>query len=125
MHIRTVIAPSVVAALLCACTHGADLHGDMSAKGAVARGRDVYVKECAQCHGAEGEGGGPASLGLGVAPPELVGLSAGNGGRFPRAYVRQYVLGLPEDKESAGPMPYFARVGLRHVHPTVGADGDV
>lgn len=125
MQFRTTLAVSIGAVLLTACTQGTARTEDTFAKDAVARGQIVYAKECAQCHGAAGEGGGPASLGLGVVPPELVALSAGNGGNFPRAYVRQYVLGLTKDNDSAGPMPDFARVGLRHVYPKGGADGEV
>ena len=125
MHFRTTIAASMGAVLLTACTHAIKPPKDTFANEAIARGQIVYAKECSQCHGAAGEGGGAASLGLGVVPPGLVGLSAGNGGRFPRAYVRQYVLGLTEDNDSAGPMPDFARVGLRHVYPKGGADGEV
>lgn len=113
------------AALLTACTLDAKPPEDTFVNEAVARGQSVYDKECAQCHGAAGTGGGPALSGLEGVPPDLVGLSAANGGSFPRAYVRQYVLGLTEDNDLAGPMPDFARVGLRHVYPKGGADGDV
>jgi mono/diheme cytochrome c family protein len=125
MQFRTTIAASMGAVLLAACTQGTKPPEDTIANEVVARGQIVYAKACSQCHGTAGEGGGPASLGLGVAPPELIKLSASNGGSFPRAYVRQYVLGLTEDNDLAGPMPDFARVGLRHVYPKGGADGEV
>ncbi|MBD3665427.1 c-type cytochrome [Sulfitobacter aestuariivivens] len=125
MQFRTAISMSMGAALLTACTLDTNLPQDTFANEAVERGQIVYAKECSQCHGAAGEGAGPASLGLGVVPPELVGLSAGNAGIFPRTYVRQYVLGLTEENDLAGPMPDFARVGLHHVHPKGGADGEV
>ncbi|WP_299692182.1 c-type cytochrome [uncultured Tateyamaria sp.] len=125
MKIRTYVAIGFGVVLLTACTEPATLASDRAAEDAVARGKAVYAKECAQCHGAAGEGAGPASLGLGVAPPDLVGLSARNGGSFPRSFVRQYVLGRTEENDLAGPMPDFARVGLRHVYPDGGADGEV
>jgi len=125
MQIRTFMIVGIGAALLTACTQATTDTDDDFSNDAVSRGQVVYEKECAQCHGAAGEGGGPASLGLGVVPPDLVGLSAGNGGDFPRAFVRQYVLGLTEENDLAGPMPDFARVGLRHVYPEGGADGEV
>ena len=125
MHLKTSVAVGVGAVVLSTCTLGTTQTTETVADDAVARGKIVYAKECAQCHGSAGEGGGPASLGLGVVPPDLVALSARNGGVFPRAYIRQYVLGLTEDNDSAGPMPDFARVGLRHVYPNGGADGEL
>lgn len=125
MQIRTFMIVGIGAALLTACTQAMTDTDDNFSNDAVSRGQVVYEKECAQCHGSAGEGGGPASLGLGVVPPDLVGLSAGNGGDFPRAFVRQYVLGLTEENDLAGPMPDFARVCLRHVYPEGGADGEV
>jgi mono/diheme cytochrome c family protein len=125
MQIRTFIIVGIGAAILTACTQATKDAQNAVASETVSRGQVVYAKECAQCHGTAGEGGGPASLGLGVVPPDLVGLSARNGGEFPRAFVRQYVLGLTEENDLAGPMPDFARVGLRHVYPKGGADGEV
>lgn len=120
MHIRTSVIAGIGAVMLTACTQS-----PMSPDNTVARGQVVYTKECAQCHGTAGKGGGPASLGIAVVPPDLVGLSMRNGGAFPRDFVRQYVLGLTEENDLAGPMPDFARVGLRHVYPKGGADGEV
>jgi len=125
MHFPTTIAAGMGAVLLAACTQGIMPPEDTFVNEAVARGQIVYAKECAQCHGAAGEGGRPASLRMGIVPPDLTGLSASRGGSFPRSYVRQYVLGLTEDNDLAGPMPDFARVGLRHVYPKGGADGEV
>lgn len=89
------------------------------------RGQLVYAKECSQCHGTSGEGGGPASLGLGVAPPDLSGLKQRNDGHFPREFVARFVMGLLEKDDPSSPMPDFASVGLRHVYPEGGADGEV
>lgn len=91
----------------------------------VQRGQTIFAQECAQCHGAAGEGAGPASLGLGVAAPDLVGLTARNGGTFPRNYVRRFIMGIEQDDDPDAAMPAFSRVGLRHVYPDGGADGEV
>ncbi|KIN69572.1 putative, cytochrome c family protein [Sulfitobacter donghicola DSW-25 = KCTC 12864 = JCM 14565] len=64
-------------------------------------------------------------MGLGVAPPDLTLLSAGNDGEFPREFVRRYVLGLVEKDDPEAAMPEFKTVGLRHVYPKGGADGEV
>lgn len=90
----------------------------------VARGKVIYDKECAACHGSAGEGGGTESLGLGLPPPDLAGLTGRNDGYFPREFVRRFVLGLLE-KEPGAAMPDFAEVGLAHVYPDGGADGEV
>ncbi len=111
---------SICAVLLSACTGG--IYG---ASDADKRGQLVYAKECSQCHGAAGEGGGPASLGLGVVPPGLTGLKQRNDGAFPREFVRRYLMGQLEQNDPYSPMPDFATVGLRHVYPKGGADGEV
>ena len=89
------------------------------------RGAFVYSKECAQCHGADGRGGGPESLGIGVVPPDLTRLSLANDGEFPREFVRRFVMGLLEKDTLDPTMPEFATAGLAHVYPDGGADGEV
>lgn len=89
------------------------------------RGQLVYAKECSQCHGAKGEGGGPASLGLGVVPPDLAGLKQRNDGYFPREFVRRFVMGTLEKDDPYSAMPEFASVGLQHVYPRGGASNAV
>ena len=97
----------------------------LGSSAAIKRGQGIFAKECSQCHGATGTGAGNASLGLGVATPDLTVLSQRNDGTFPREYVRGFVLGLnnPDNPEAA--MPEFATTGLRHVYPDGGADGEV
>ena len=91
----------------------------------IKRGQLVYAKECSQCHGTRGQGGGLASLGLGVVPPDLTDLKQRNDGQFPREFVRRFVMGLLEKDDPDSPMPEFASVGLQHVYPKGGADGEV
>lgn len=125
MHFRTFVTVGIGAITITACAQYTTGTGDPFARDAVTRGQVIYGKECAECHGAGGSGGGPASPVLGTVPPDLVGLRLRNGGTFPRDFVREYVLGLTEKNDLAGPMPDFARVGLRHVYPKGGADGEV
>ncbi|KIN62692.1 Cytochrome c family protein [Sulfitobacter noctilucicola] len=94
-------------------------------RSAVKHGQLIYAKECSQCHGVSGEGAGSASLGLGTPAPDLVGLSARNDGVFPREFVRRFILGLLETDDPEAAMPQFAKVGLPHVYPQGGADGEV
>ena len=120
MQQRSLILICAAAALLSACTAASlDMHKSLK------RGEVVYTKECAQCHGPAGQGGGPASLGLGLAPPSLTELTQRNDGAFPREFVRRYVMGSLEKEDTTSPMPEFATEGLRHVYPNGGADGEV
>jgi len=89
------------------------------------RGHVIFMKECAQCHGAAGEGGGPASLGLGGPAPAINTFRQRNDGYFPREFVRRFVMGLLETEDPNAAMPDFATQGLRHVYPEGGADGEV
>jgi len=106
--------------LLSACTEGSVADSET-----VREGQRIYSKECAACHGARGEGAGPASLGLAVVPPDLVYLKQRNDGYFPREFVSRFVMGRLEKDDPASPMPDFSAVGLRHVYPDGGADGEV
>jgi len=106
--------------LLSACTEGSVADSET-----VSEGQRIYAKECAACHGARGEGAGPASLSLAVVPPDLVYLKQRNDGYFPREFVSRFVMGRLEKDDPASPMPDFSAVGLRHVYPDGGADGEV
>jgi len=114
-HTRSLTCAAAVMALLSACAPGA-----ADQRETVARGQTVYTKECAACHGSSGMGGSGDVRG-----PDLTGLRIGNDGAFPREYVRSFVMGISEIQERDPAMPQFARVGLRHVYPDGGADGEV
>ncbi len=111
---------SLSCVLLSACTEVSIEDSDGLRKGQL-----IYAKECSACHGARGEGAGSASLGLGVVPPDLTGLTQRNDGYFPREFVSRFVTGRLEKDDPASPMPDFSTVGLRHVYPNGGADGEV
>lgn len=89
--------------------------------GSVARGQVIYAKECAQCHGVYGA----ASAGKGIAAPDLARLALNNGGSFSREFVQRFVMGLTDREAPDTVMPEFKNVGLRHVYPEGGADGEV
>lgn len=120
MQIRTIIITSISAIVLSACSQA-----DTEQRNTVKRGKVIYAKECSQCHGGSGEGAGEASLGLGVPPPDLTALLDRNDGAFPREFVRRFVMGLLEKDDPDAAMPEFKTVGLRHVYPNGGADGEV
>jgi hypothetical protein len=62
---------------------------------------------------------------VGAVPPDLTGLKQRNDGYFPREFVRRFIMGRLEKDDPASPMPDFSMVGLRHVYPNGGADGEV
>ena len=103
-HRLTAIA-GLSCVLLSACTEGPVGDSD-----AVRAGQRIYAKECAACHGTGGEG---------------AGLKQRNDGYFPREFVRRFIMGRLEKDDPASPMPDFSTVGLRHVYPEGGADGEV
>jgi mono/diheme cytochrome c family protein len=120
MQIRSILVSGLCAALLAGC-NGPSGDAERAAK----RGQAIFAKECSQCHGTTGEGAGAASLGLGMAPPSLVTLAQRNDGAFPYDYVRRFVMGVSVKAERNEVMPEFATVGLQHVYPDGGADGEV
>lgn len=106
--------------LLSACAQAS-----LGTSAAIKRGEFVYAKECSQCHGSKGEGGNNDIRGPGTTPLDLTKLAAFNGGAFPRDFVRRYVMGVVDKDDIDTPMPDFAVIGLRHVYPDGGADGEV
>lgn len=82
-------------------------------------GRMLYADNCAQCHGASGQGNGPWADGMVPAPSNLVTLAAGNGGVFPRAAVLSTIDGYHRADLPGQQMPEF---GLLLEGPTVPVD---
>ena len=58
-----------------------------------ADGETLYGNLCASCHGAGGRGDGPVADVLTVTVPDLTGLAAANGGRFPLDRVEESIRG--------------------------------
>lgn len=102
-------------ATLSACAAGEDV---TSAQGG--SGRDIYLRNCAACHGPDAAGGGPASLGLGGPPPPLHMLAFGNGGEFPRQYVSFVIRGKANSEDPEKSMPDFSKQGFDHSAQTAG-----
>lgn len=120
MIIRSGIFIAIAGSALSACSMSGLGAGD-----SVTRGRAVYEKECASCHGSDGQGAGAESLGLGVLPPDLTQLSVRNDGGFPHEFVRRFIMGQLDSDVVDKTMPDFSKIGLRHVYPSGGADGEI
>ena len=56
-------------------------------------GSDLYAAHCAACHGAYGEGDGPAIGSISQTVPDLRQIALRNGGAFPREAVTRLVDG--------------------------------
>jgi mono/diheme cytochrome c family protein len=69
------------------------LFGAVAARAAEPTGEQLFAAHCASCHGANGEGGGPAASTITITPPNLRTLAKRNGGQFPRDAVESYIDG--------------------------------
>ena len=70
-------------------------------------GRTAYLENCADCHGTDGKGDGPAARGLATAPPDLTMIAARNGGVFPTNQVMSTIDGLDRGEHFSAAMPEF------------------
>lgn len=95
-------ALALIAALLAGCADQPRIAGTD-----IETGRMLFASNCAACHGSEGKGAGPASIGLGAPPPDLTALALQNRGRFPRAYVIEIVAGKVGPDHPTAAMPEF------------------
>ena len=80
----SVVAIALGAALSCAApmTVAADPI-PVTDEAIVSIGSKLYQKHCAECHGADAEGGAVSGVAETVEAPDLTGLAARNGGEFP------------------------------------------
>lgn len=70
-------------------------------------GAKLFALHCAACHGRDAEGAGPMSEALTQTPPDLTGLSARNGDRFPAETVASQIDGRAATIAHGGPMPIY------------------
>ena len=83
---------------------GCTMAGDSDAPG-----RQTYLGYCASCHGMAARGDGPLAADLPVAPADLTGLAARNGGVFPASDVMAKIYGYPGRYQSHV-MPEFGPI---------------
>ncbi|MBP9182616.1 MAG: cytochrome C [Fuscovulum sp.] len=70
-------------------------------------GAEDFAAFCSGCHGATGVGDGPMASGLEARPADLTGLSARNGGEFPKLRVMAKIWGYTGGRDGAAVMPNF------------------
>jgi mono/diheme cytochrome c family protein len=79
-----------------------------------ASGKEMYEAYCASCHGATGEGNGPAASALKTPPSDLTAIAKNNGGKFPSAHVYEIVKGSASTPaHGSADMPVWGPVFLR------------
>ena len=70
-------------------------------------GAALFRRYCASCHGAAGRGDGASARILAVPPPDLTGLAAANGGRFPFRRAAARIDGRETLPAHGSPMPFY------------------
>ena len=78
---------------------------------AVAKGRVIYQRYCASCHGLEARGDGTLASDLRVTPTDLSTLAAKNAGKFPFDAVARAVDGRKTTRGHGAPdMPVWGEI---------------
>jgi len=81
---------------------------------AAAKGKVIYERYCAVCHGTNGTGDGPLASELRTAPADLTRLAANNGGVFPAGAVAKAIDGRGTTRAHGTPdMPAWGEVFKR------------
>jgi mono/diheme cytochrome c family protein len=81
---------------------------------AAEKGKVIYERYCASCHGLSGRGDGPVAPDLRVTPADLTRLAAKAGGRFPFEDVRRTIDGRNTPRaHGSSDMPVWGEVFQR------------
>lgn len=76
-----------------------------------ASGKEMYMNQCAACHGADAKGTGPAATALKTAPTDLTQLAKKNNGKFPANHVYSSIVGdLNVPAHGSAEMPMWGNV---------------
>lgn len=91
---------------------GAPIHAEGKPDApAAAKGKVIYERYCASCHGKEARGDGALAPDLRIAPPDLTTLAAKNHGKFPFDVVAQAVDGRKTTRGHGAPdMPVWGEI---------------
>jgi mono/diheme cytochrome c family protein len=74
--------------------------------------RAAFMEDCSACHGPTGTGSLALGLTLDPPAPDLTGLSARNGGVFPRDYVMSTIDGFARGAHFSPAMPEFGATDM-------------
>ncbi len=98
MHPIFIVTAGVGLAVLTACA---------AAEPEPPSGRQLFLDNCASCHGMSGKGDGPLAAGLPRPPTDLTGLSTSDA-TFPTAHVMTHVDGYLRRGRPGEVMPEFS-----------------
>lgn len=73
-------------------------------------GKEMYIKYCGACHGAQGAGDGPAARAMKMPPTNLTLLTKNNKGTFPAAHFREVVMNGKTEAHGSADMPVWGEV---------------
>ena len=77
----------------------------------VSSGTEMYSNYCASCHGAKGNGEGPAATALKIPPTDLTTLSQKNGGVFPANHIAAVLrFGIENPAHGSSEMPIWGNL---------------
>ena len=86
-------------------------------------GRDLFMVNCAVCHGADGRGNGPMASEMDPAPSDLTLIAARNGGELPVAQVLSKIDGYAQGGITGPSMPQFGELFRGDLVPFDTGDG--
>ncbi len=90
----------------------------------VEQGRAIFARHCSGCHGAHGEGGGPAVREGQLAPPDLRRIAERREGRFDAREIAAIIDGrVALAAHSSREMPVWGDLQLRARPAEPGANG--
>jgi mono/diheme cytochrome c family protein len=111
MALRECLAFLAGVGLLAASGAPLTLAADGPDQRAAAKGKIIYGRYCASCHGVSGRGDGVLAADLKVPPADLTQLTARNGGIFPFAAVARAIDGRQSTRAHGAPdMPVWGEI---------------
>ena len=106
-------AALILSALTSGCSEGTG-EETIARSAAPPTSREMFINDCASCHGVDGSGNGPLAAEFKVAPPNLRLLKQANNGRFPSRDVQLSIDGRAMPRAHGLPdMPVWGRQWIR------------
>ncbi len=88
-----------------------------------ADGKELFMENCAACHGENGKGAGPMAAAMTPAPKDLTLIQVQNGDKFPESKVLSTIDGYARSDQGAPGMPEFGGLLEGDLIPYDSGDG--